>query len=83
MPGFEGVLGHELVGVVEAFGPRLPHEPCERAGPGPGSAAAAAPIGADGQPLALGMRVCAEINCNDAKFSCADAIFQRNHAPGR
>jgi hypothetical protein len=24
-----------------------------------------------------------EINCNCAKFTCADVIFQRNHAPGR
>lgn len=24
-----------------------------------------------------------EINCNDCKFSCVDAVFQRNHAPGR
>lgn len=35
------------------------------------------------KPELEGKRVVGEINCNDANFSCGDAIFQRNHAPGR
>ena len=35
------------------------------------------------QPELVGRRVVGEINCNDARFCCADAVFQRNHAPGR
>lgn len=31
----------------------------------------------------VGTRVVCEINCNDANFGCADAVFARNHAPGR
>lgn len=34
-------------------------------------------------PSLVGQRIVGEINCNDAGYSCADAIFQRNHAPGR
>lgn len=34
-------------------------------------------------PQLVGKRVVGEINCNDAHYSCADAVFQRNHAPGR
>jgi hypothetical protein len=35
------------------------------------------------QPGLVGQRVVGEINVNCAGFSCADAVFQRNHAPGR
>lgn len=35
------------------------------------------------QPDLVGKRVVGEINVNWAGFSCADAVFQRNHAPGR
>lgn len=35
------------------------------------------------KPSLVGTRVVGEINCNCAKFTCADAMFQRNHAPGR
>jgi threonine dehydrogenase-like Zn-dependent dehydrogenase len=35
------------------------------------------------RPQLVGKRVVGEINCNDAHYSCADAVFQRNHAPGR
>lgn len=35
------------------------------------------------RPDLVGRRVVGEINCNCAGFTCADAIFQRNHAPGR
>jgi hypothetical protein len=35
------------------------------------------------RPQLVGKRVVGEINCNDAHFSCANAVFQRNHAPGR
>lgn len=31
----------------------------------------------------VGQRVVGEINCNIGNFTCADAIFTRNHAPGR
>jgi threonine dehydrogenase-like Zn-dependent dehydrogenase len=34
-------------------------------------------------PLKPGTRVASEINCNDLRFSCIDALFERNHAPGR
>eukprot|EP00882_Tetradesmus_deserticola_P025884 GHRQ01028468.1.p1 GENE.GHRQ01028468.1~~GHRQ01028468.1.p1 ORF type:complete len:102 (+),score=16.32 GHRQ01028468.1:102-407(+) len=35
------------------------------------------------RPELQGQRVVGEINCNDGGFSCADAAYQRNHAPGR
>lgn len=35
------------------------------------------------QPELVGSRVVGEININCARFSCADAVFQRNHAPDR
>lgn len=35
------------------------------------------------QPSLVGQRVVGEINCNDAGFTCADAVYQRNHAPDR
>lgn len=35
------------------------------------------------QPELVGSRVVGEININCAGFSCADAVFQRNHAPDR
>lgn len=35
------------------------------------------------QPGLVGKRVVGEINVNCAGFSCADAVFKRNHAPGR
>lgn len=74
VPGYNGVLGHEFVGTVVAYGPPPP--------------AAAAGSGADTgswppPSTPLGTRVVGEINCNDAHYTCADAVFQRNHAPGR
>ncbi|GFR49783.1 hypothetical protein Agub_g11722 [Astrephomene gubernaculifera] len=78
VPGFHGVLGHEFVGVVAAQGPPLE---------APAATTANGDAGLQGgpsqEPLAIGMRVVGEINCNDTHFTCADAIFQRNHAPGR
>jgi threonine dehydrogenase-like Zn-dependent dehydrogenase len=47
------------------------------------NAADAADDADDGATATVGTRVVAEINCNDARFSCADALFTRNHAPGR
>jgi threonine dehydrogenase-like Zn-dependent dehydrogenase len=35
------------------------------------------------QPELEGKRVVGEINCNDAGYTCADLIYQRNHAPDR
>ncbi|KAF6262538.1 GroES-like protein [Scenedesmus sp. NREL 46B-D3] len=35
------------------------------------------------RPELVGQRVVGEINCNDVGYSCADAVHQRNHAPGR
>jgi hypothetical protein len=35
------------------------------------------------QPTLVGQRVVGEININCAGYSCADAVFQRNHAPCR
>lgn len=35
------------------------------------------------QPSLVGTRVVGEINCNCTKWTCSDAICQRNHAPGR
>lgn len=35
------------------------------------------------QPDLIGKRVVGEINCNICNYTCADAVFQRNHAPGR
>ncbi|MEW5311409.1 MAG: hypothetical protein WDW38_003128 [Sanguina aurantia] len=35
------------------------------------------------RPELVGKRVVSEINCNDTQFTCSDALFQRNHAPGR
>ncbi|KAL6762282.1 GroES-like protein [Haematococcus lacustris] len=35
------------------------------------------------QPHLVGRRVVGEINCNVCKYTCADAVFTRNHAPGR
>jgi threonine dehydrogenase-like Zn-dependent dehydrogenase len=37
----------------------------------------------DAAPALVGARVVGEINCNDARHADADAIAQRNHAPGR
>jgi threonine dehydrogenase-like Zn-dependent dehydrogenase len=37
----------------------------------------------DTEPSLIGKRVVGEINCNDAHFTCSDAIYQRNHAEGR
>lgn len=56
VPGYQHVLGHEFVGVVELCASK---------------------------PELVGKRCVGEINCNCAKFTCADVIFQRNHAPGR
>lgn len=56
VPGFDHVLGHEFVGVVESC---------------------------TSQPELVGRRVVGEINCNICGYTCADAVFQRNHAPGR
>ncbi|KAG2493211.1 hypothetical protein HYH03_008631 [Edaphochlamys debaryana] len=84
VPGFNGVLGHEFVGVADVA-----------AGPKGGEAAAGEPLplplldpvsSANAAALArfpVGSRVVGEINCNDGRYTCADAIFQRNHAPGR
>ncbi|GIL67721.1 hypothetical protein Vafri_21049 [Volvox africanus] len=69
VPGYSGVLGHEFVGVVVAYGPHFDaeHEAQKRAP----------------ERLVIGTRVVGEINCNDTYFTCADAVYQRNHAPGR
>ncbi|KAG1673409.1 hypothetical protein FOA52_002174 [Chlamydomonas sp. UWO 241] len=40
-------------------------------------------VACESKPEMLGQRVVSEINCNDGGYSCADALFQRNHAPGR
>lgn len=40
-------------------------------------------VACDVEPQLVGNRVVGEINCNDAGVSCADAVFQRNHAAGR
>ncbi|KAF8073035.1 neoA [Scenedesmus sp. PABB004] len=56
VPGYDGVLGHEFVGIVVECASR---------------------------PGLVGQRVVGEINCNDGGFACADAVFTRNHAPGR
>ncbi|CAM9315674.1 unnamed protein product [Phaeothamnion confervicola] len=76
--GFEGILGHEFVGVVESVGP-------PRAAPlgGPGCA------GRDADPADwVGRRVCADINvpCRDTVTCpvCAEGgDFARNHCPNR
>lgn len=40
-------------------------------------------VACSSSPQLVGQRVVGEINCNDGGFSCADAVYQRNHAPGR
>ena len=88
VPGYCQALGHEFVGVVDKFGGLRAEadarergvvvtaavEPPDDGAPAPATAAA---------PTAAATRVVAEINCNDGNFSCADAVFARNHAPGR
>lgn len=70
--GYAGTLGHEFVGVVVTLG-------AETSGGGDDAAVARAP-----PPIVqVGTRVVCEINCNDQGFTCADALFTRNHAPGR
>ena len=57
VPGYNQVLGHEFVGVVEQC---------------------------PSQPSLEGQRVVGEINCRcHGAESHADAIFERNHSPGR
>ncbi|GIM15197.1 hypothetical protein Vretimale_17956, partial [Volvox reticuliferus] len=69
VPGYCGVLGHEFVGIVVAHGQQLDAEH---------DAQKSAP-----ERLVVGTRVVGEINCNDTHFTCGDAVYQRNHAPGR
>ncbi|GLC46561.1 hypothetical protein PLESTB_001620900 [Pleodorina starrii] len=75
VPGYCGVLGHEFVGVVAAYGPALQN--------GTGAEPERPQLGSSSERLPVGTRVVGEINCNDTHFTCGDAVFQRNHAPGR
>jgi threonine dehydrogenase-like Zn-dependent dehydrogenase len=76
VPGYCGTLGHEFVGRIERLG---------AAAAGDAADAATANVVADAAAaaLALGDRVVCEINFNDCNYTCADAVFARNHAPGR
>ncbi|EFJ51367.1 hypothetical protein VOLCADRAFT_103412 [Volvox carteri f. nagariensis] len=84
VPGYCGVLGHEFVGVVVAFGPDI-EQPRPSISTNPAEELSSSNSKGNGitERLAVGTRVVGEINCNDLHFTCGDAVYQRNHAPGR